>query len=224
MYTRSSISDRCWCACSSRWRGAPPRGRRNQNRVPVVSRTRFIALTCLTKQLLSHEILRTPRDRRGRARLRDRVSDGRAFAGTGTSGATQPLAALREDLPCYGGACTRWHPPYRKLIPHPFLVANRLVSGKLRNRFVRARVRPTPFRNSYRKSPAAVRGRRHVRTTPLGRYSFRYLKGDMQRGYRLVNLGSGQSAFVASPEKAFLDNGSLCNLAAMIPRGSESSA
>ena len=95
-------------------------------------------------------------------------------------------------------------PPYRKLIPHPFLVANRLVPGS----YVTG-LSALAFAHAIPEFVPEVTscgpGRRHVRTTPLGRYSFRYLKGDMRRGYRLVNLGSGQSAFVAAPEKAFLD-------------------
>ncbi len=39
----------------------------------------------------------------------------------------------------------------------------------------------------------------------LGRYSFRHLKADLLFGYRLVDLGDEQQAFVATPEKALLD-------------------
>ena len=95
-------------------------------------------------------------------------------------------------------------PPYRKVIPHPFLVANRLspgsyVSGLSALAFAHAIPEFVP------EVTSCGPGRPHVSTTPLGRYSFRYLGAGMVRGYRLVNLGSGQSAFVASPEKAFLD-------------------
>ena len=48
-------------------------------------------------------------------------------------------------------------------------------------------------------------GRPRIRETPLGRFSFRYLKPQLRGGYRLIDLGGGQRAFVASPEKAFLD-------------------
>ena len=48
-------------------------------------------------------------------------------------------------------------------------------------------------------------GRPEVRTTALGRYSFRHLKPAMRHGYRLLELGGEQEAFVATPEKAFLD-------------------
>ena len=48
-------------------------------------------------------------------------------------------------------------------------------------------------------------GHPHARQTPLGRFSFRHLKPELRGGYRLVDLGGGQDAFVASAEKAFLD-------------------
>lgn len=95
-------------------------------------------------------------------------------------------------------------PPYRKVIPHPFVVANRLVPG------------------SYVSGPSALAhagaipefvpevtscgpGRPEVRETSLGRHSFRYLKPALRCGYRLLDLADGQKAFVAWPEKAFLD-------------------
>jgi predicted transcriptional regulator of viral defense system len=41
--------------------------------------------------------------------------------------------------------------------------------------------------------------------TPLGHYSFRHIKTRLFFGYRLIDLGSNQQAFVATPEKALLD-------------------
>ena len=95
-------------------------------------------------------------------------------------------------------------PPYRKAIPHPFLVANRLspgsyVSGLSALAFANAIPEYVPEVTSC--GPA----RPHVRETPLGRFSFRYVKPELRTGYRLVGLVDGQSAFVARPEKAFLD-------------------
>ena len=40
--------------------------------------------------------------------------------------------------------------------------------------------------------------------TPLGVFEFRHLKRDLLFGYELQDLG-GQSAFIATPEKALLD-------------------
>ena len=95
-------------------------------------------------------------------------------------------------------------PPWRKRIPHPFLVANRLapdsyVSGLSALAFAHA----IP---EYVAEVTSVTARRpHVRKLPLGRYSFRHLKAGLLFGYRQVDLGEDQQAFVAAPEKALLD-------------------
>ncbi len=95
-------------------------------------------------------------------------------------------------------------PPYRKVIPHPFLVANRLVPGS----YVSG-LSALAFANAIPEFVPEVTscgpGRPHIKGTPLGRYSFRYLKPALRSGYRLVDLGGDQKAFVASPEKALLD-------------------
>ena len=95
-------------------------------------------------------------------------------------------------------------PPYRKVIPHPFLVANRLVPGS----YVSG-LSALAFADAIPEFVPEVTscgpGRRHLRETPLGRFSFRYLKAGLRAGYRQVELGGGQGAFVATPEKAFLD-------------------
>lgn len=95
-------------------------------------------------------------------------------------------------------------PPYRKVIPHPFLVANRLVPGS----FVSG-LSALAFANAIPEFVPEVTscgpGRPCVRETPLGRFSFRYLRAGLRAGYRQVELGGGQRAFVAVPEKAFLD-------------------
>ena len=41
--------------------------------------------------------------------------------------------------------------------------------------------------------------------TPLGGFLYRHLKRDLFWGYREVDVGAGQKAFVAIPEKALLD-------------------
>jgi len=47
-------------------------------------------------------------------------------------------------------------------------------------------------------------GRPEKIETPLGVFEFRHLKRDLLFGYELQDLG-GQSAFIATPEKALLD-------------------
>ncbi len=41
--------------------------------------------------------------------------------------------------------------------------------------------------------------------TPLGSFVFRHVKVEFFHGYRIEDLGGGQQAFVALPEKALLD-------------------
>jgi len=95
-------------------------------------------------------------------------------------------------------------PPYRKVIAHPFLIANRLEPGS----YVSG-LSALAYANAIPEFVAEVTscgpGRPRIRETSLGRFSFRYLKPQLRGGYRLIDLGGGQSAFVASPEKAFLD-------------------
>lgn len=95
-------------------------------------------------------------------------------------------------------------PPYRKVIAHPFLIANRLEPGS----YVSG-LSALAYANAIPEFVAEVTscgpGRPRIRETPLGRFSFRYLKPQFRGGYRLIDLGAGQRAFVASPEKALLD-------------------
>ena len=95
-------------------------------------------------------------------------------------------------------------PPWRKQHPHPFLVANRLAPGSYVSGLA-----ALAFAGAIPEYVAEVTsvtpGRPGLRTTPLGRFSFRHLKGSMMFGYRLTALGQGQAAFVAEPEKAVLD-------------------
>ena len=111
--------------------------------------------------------------------------------------AAQRLYQLRRGL--YALA-----PPFQKVKPHPFLIANRMMRG------------------SYVSCPSAlayyglipehvpvvisVTTARPARwDTPLGRYEFRHVKSGLFFGYRLIELDGAQQAFVATPEKAVLD-------------------
>ncbi len=111
--------------------------------------------------------------------------------------ASSKLCRLRRGL--YALA-----PPYRKVIPHPFLIANRLAPGSyVSGLSALAHAGAIPEFVPEVTSCGPVRP--HVRETPLGRFSFRYVKRDLRCGYRLMHLGGDQQAFVAFPEKAFLD-------------------
>ena len=95
-------------------------------------------------------------------------------------------------------------PPWRKRVPHPFLVANRLAPGA----YVSG-LSALAFAHAIPEHVAEVTsitsGRPHSRNLPLGRFSFRHLKANLLFGYRQTELGDGQQAFVAAPEKALLD-------------------
>lgn len=96
-------------------------------------------------------------------------------------------------------------PPWQRRVPHPFLLANRLtpgsyVSGPAALAFFHAIPEYVP------EVTSVTPGRPHVRRLPSGRFSFRHLKADRLFGYRLLDLGDGQQAFVATPEKALLDS------------------
>ena len=94
--------------------------------------------------------------------------------------------------------------PWRKHRPHPFLVANRLAPGSYVSG-LSALAFAGAIPEYVAETTSVTAGRPGVRTTVLGRFSFRHLKGSLMFGYRLTVLGQGQSAFVAEPEKAILD-------------------
>lgn len=95
-------------------------------------------------------------------------------------------------------------PPYRKVIPHPFLVANRLEPGSyvsLQSALAYAGVIP----EGVITTTSVTLGRPVALRTPIGEYDFRHIHRSWFKGYSLADLGDGQKAFVASPEKALLD-------------------
>jgi predicted transcriptional regulator of viral defense system len=95
-------------------------------------------------------------------------------------------------------------PPFQKVKPHPFLVANRMVRGSYvccQSALAHYGLIPEHVPTTTSVTP----GRPARWDTPLGIYQFRHLKPDLLRGYRLTELSAGQRAFVASPEKALLD-------------------
>jgi predicted transcriptional regulator of viral defense system len=98
-------------------------------------------------------------------------------------------------------------PPYQKVIPHPFLIANQIqpasyVSGPSALAF-------------YGLIPELVSTTLSVTTgrpgrweTLLGVFEFRHIKPELLQGYRRSSLGgiqSDQQAMLATPEKALLD-------------------
>ncbi len=95
-------------------------------------------------------------------------------------------------------------PPYAKTRPQPFAVAGRLtwpsyVSLQSALAYHGLIPEAVPVVTS------VTTGRPGYHDTPLGRYQYRHVKIDFFWGYREFNLGAGQSAFIADPEKALLD-------------------
>ena len=95
-------------------------------------------------------------------------------------------------------------PPHRKVTPHPFVVANRLVRGSyvsLQSALAHAGLIPehVPVTTS------VTAGRPGRWATPLGTYDFRRVQREMLTGFRPAALSGGQRALVATPEKALLD-------------------
>ncbi|MBN1665740.1 MAG: hypothetical protein JW862_01580 [Anaerolineales bacterium] len=95
-------------------------------------------------------------------------------------------------------------PPYQKIRPHPFVVANRLVRASY--------VSCQSALAFYGLIPeqvlrvTSVTGRRPGSwETPLGSYQFQHIKPALLRGYQSVDLADRQQARVARPEKALLD-------------------
>ena len=95
-------------------------------------------------------------------------------------------------------------PPYQKTVPHPFLVANRVVRGSyvsLQSALAYHGLIPEGVPTVTSVAPS----RPIVYETPLGRYEYHHLKSSLRQGYRLTRVSAGQEAFLAVAEKALLD-------------------
>ena len=95
-------------------------------------------------------------------------------------------------------------PPFQKVKPHPFLVANRMVRASYVS--LQAALAYYGLIPEYVPVVTSVTTARPGRwETPLGVYEFCHVKTDLLFGYQLANLDGGQKAFLATPEKALLD-------------------
>ena len=93
---------------------------------------------------------------------------------------------------------------YQKIQPHPFLVANRLKRASYVS--LQSALGYHGLIPEYVPSITSVTtDRPETLTNPLGTYIFKHIKKALFHGYRVVDLGDRQSAFVAAPEKALLD-------------------
>ncbi len=107
------------------------------------------------------------------------------------------LYQLRRGLYCLA-------PPYQKSVPHPFLVANRLVAGSyvsLQSALAHYGLIP----ELVPATTSVTTGRPATYPTPFGSCEFRHIQTGWFCSYRQVDLGRDQHAFIATPEKALLD-------------------
>lgn len=92
-------------------------------------------------------------------------------------------------------------PPYQRIVPHPFLIANALMPGSY--------VSQQSALAFYGLIPEYTPGTTSVTLLrPAeweGGFHFQHLAPHFFFGYQLVELAQGQEAFVATPEKAVLD-------------------
>ena len=95
-------------------------------------------------------------------------------------------------------------PPYQVVKPHPFLVANRMVSGSyvsLQSALAHYGLIPEYVPTVL----SATSARPNEWQTALGKFVFRHVQVDYLRGYQTIELPREQTALVARPEKAILD-------------------
>jgi predicted transcriptional regulator of viral defense system len=95
-------------------------------------------------------------------------------------------------------------PPYQKAVPHPFLVANRLVRGS----YVSLQSALAYFGLIPEYVPVTMSvttGRPGKWDTVLGAFTYRHVQVPFFTGYQRIDLVSNQAAFIATPEKVFLD-------------------
>jgi len=95
-------------------------------------------------------------------------------------------------------------PPYRKIEPHPFLIANHLRKNayvSLQSALAYHSLIP-----EYVPVVTSVTAARPEQVkTPIGVFIFKHMKMELLFGYQEVEVSRNQHAFVATPEKALLD-------------------
>jgi predicted transcriptional regulator of viral defense system len=93
---------------------------------------------------------------------------------------------------------------WRKVEPHPFLIANRLQRGS----YVSAQSALAFYGLIPEHVPVVTSvgpGRPETVRNALGSFQFHHLSRQLLFGYSQMEVTSGQFAFVASPEKALMD-------------------
>ncbi len=94
--------------------------------------------------------------------------------------------------------------PYRRVEPHPFLIANRIDRGSYVSR--QSVLAYRGLIPEYVPTVTSVTtGRPGTRETPFGRFDYRHVKRAWFTSYNREAVERGQEAFVATAEKALLD-------------------
>ena len=94
--------------------------------------------------------------------------------------------------------------PYRKIEPHPFLIANRMGKAS----YVSLQSALAYYGMIPEHVPVVTSittGRPETLRTGLGAFGFRHVQKSLFAGYQAVVVAPGQSAFLATAEKALLD-------------------
>ncbi len=95
-------------------------------------------------------------------------------------------------------------PPYRKVEPHPFLIANYLrKESYVSLQSALAHYGMIPEHVPVVTSVTTARPERL--TTPAGTFTFNHVNQSSFYSYLQVEVSKGQRAFIATPEKALLD-------------------
>jgi len=95
-------------------------------------------------------------------------------------------------------------PPYQKVAPHPFLVANRMVPGSYVS--LQSTLAYYGLIPEYVPAVTSVSARRPGRwTTPIAPFIYHRIAPALLFGYERLTVDEDQAAFVAFPEKALLD-------------------
>lgn len=94
-------------------------------------------------------------------------------------------------------------PPYRKVTPHPFVIANRLQRASYVS-LQSALAFHGLISEVVNTVTSITAGRPERVETPLGLFEFRHIKPGLLSGYQITDLG-GQQALMAMPGKALLD-------------------
>jgi len=95
-------------------------------------------------------------------------------------------------------------PPFQRGNPHPFKVANRLVSGS----YVSCQSALAHYSLIPEYTPSVVSvctSRPRLWDTSLGTFIFRHVQRKYLFGYQLLDVLGAQQAIIAEPEKALLD-------------------